>query len=67
MFGSLLQISKSAHKAVFSYIQVILFQKQPLEVFCKNGILKNVLKFTGKHLCQGLFLIKLQAKDLQLC
>ena len=33
------------------------------EVFCKNGVLKNFAKFTGKHLCQGLFLIKLQALD----
>ena len=30
-------------------------------VFCKKGILKNFTKFTGKHLCQSLFLIKLQA------
>ena len=26
----------------------------------KEGILKNVVKFTGKHLCQGVFLITLQ-------
>ena len=26
----------------------------------KEGILKNVVKFTGKHLCQGVFLINLQ-------
>ena len=26
-----------------------------LEVFCKKGILKNLTKFTGKHLCQSLF------------
>ena len=25
----------------------------------KKGVLKNFAKFTGKHLCQGLFLIKL--------
>ena len=30
------------------------------EVFCKNGVLKNFATFTGKHLCQSLFLIKLQ-------
>ena len=30
------------------------------EVFCKKGILRNFAKFTGKHLCQSLFLIKLQ-------
>ena len=25
------------------------------EVFCKKGVLRNFVKFTGKHLCQGLF------------
>ena len=29
----------------------------------KKGALKNFTKFTGNHLCQNLFLIKLQAKD----
>ena len=28
------------------------------DVFCKNGILRNFTKFTGKHLCQGLFFDK---------
>ena len=31
------------------------------EVFCKKGVLRNFAKFTGKHLYQRLFLIKLQA------
>ena len=31
------------------------------EVFCKKSVLKNFAKFTGKHLYQSLFLIKLQA------
>ena len=26
----------------------------------KNGVLRNLAKFAGKHLCQSLFLIKLQ-------
>ena len=29
--------------------------KQPPEVFCKKGVLRNFAKFTGKHLCQSLF------------
>ena len=33
-------------------------QKQPLEVFCKKGALRNFTKFTVKHLCQSLFLQK---------
>ena len=28
------------------------------EVFCKEGVLRNFTKFTGKHLCQSLFLNK---------
>ena len=30
-------------------------------MFCKKGVLKNFAKFTGKHLCKSLFLIKLPA------
>ena len=37
-------------------------EKQPLEAFCKKGVLRNFSKFTGKHLSQSLFLIKLQAE-----
>ena len=32
------------------------------KVFCKKGVLRNFAKFTGKHLCQILFLIRLQAE-----
>ena len=31
----------------------------------RKGVLRNFAKFTGKHLCQGLFLIKFQAQILQ--
>ena len=31
------------------------------EVFCKNGVVKKAAKFTEKHLCWRLYLIKLQA------
>ena len=27
-------------------------QKQPPELLCKKGVLRNFAKFTGKHLCQ---------------
>ena len=33
-------------------------KKQPPEVFCKKGVLRNFAKFTGKHLCQILFFNK---------
>ena len=28
------------------------------EMFCQKGILRNFANFTGKHLCQGFFVIK---------
>ena len=33
-------------------------QKQPLEVFYKKVVFESFAKFTGKHLCQGLFFNK---------
>ena len=33
----------------------MILEKQPLEVFCKKGVLKNVAIFTGKYLCWSLF------------
>ena len=30
-------------------------RSSPPEVFCKKGVLRNFVKFTGKHLCQSLF------------
>ena len=38
-----------------------IFRSRRLEVFSKKSVLRNFVKFTGKHLCQSLFLIKLQA------
>ena len=35
-----------------------LVQKQPPEVFCEKGVLRNFAKFTGKHLCKRLFFNK---------
>ena len=35
------------------------------KLFCKKIVLRNFSKFTGKHLCQSLFLIKLQAWGLR--
>ena len=34
------------------------------QMFYKKGVLKNLSKFTGKHLCWSLFLIKLQASGV---
>ena len=30
------------------------------EVFCREGVVGNFAKFTGKHLCQGLFFNKVE-------
>ena len=35
-----------------------VFRSSRPEVFCKNGVLRNFAKFTGKHLCQSLFFNK---------
>ena len=35
-------------------------------MFCRKGVLRNFAKLTGNHLCQSLFLKKLQAEDLRL-
>ena len=36
-------------------VNVLLHRSNRPEVFCKNGVLRNFAKFTGKHLCQRLF------------
>ena len=37
-------------------------QKPSPEVFYKKGVLRNFLKFTGKHLCESLFFNKVAGK-----
>ena len=37
-----------------------LFRSSRPEVFCKKVVLRNFAKFTGKHLCQSLFFIKVE-------
>ena len=36
----------------------MFFRSSRPEVFCKKGVVRNFAKFTGKHLCQSLFLNK---------
>ena len=48
------QITKIVPQKWFScYIK-----KQSPDVFCEKGVLRNYTKFTGKQLCQSLFLNK---------
>ena len=42
-------------------------QKQPPEVFCKKGGLRNFAKFTGKHLRQRLFFKKKRVSGISAC
>ena len=37
---------------------MVSFRTSRPEVFCKKSVLRNFTKFTGKHLCQGLFFNK---------
>ena len=34
------------------------FKSSRPDVFCEKGVLRNFAKFTGKHLCQRLFIKK---------
>ena len=49
---------------LFNTNSLIWFRISCLEVFCKKGVLSNFAKFTGKHLCQRLLLINLQASHI---
>ena len=40
--------------------KTVHFRSSCLQVFNKIGVLKNFARFTGKHLCWSIFLIKLQ-------
>ena len=43
---------------------VVLFRSSRLQMFFKIAVLKIFVKFTGKHLCHSLFLMKSQASGL---
>ena len=55
------QIFKPSDEA-FLIITVWVVQKQSRRCSVKKVFLEISFKFTGKHLCQSLFLIKLQAE-----
>ena len=62
LFSKTVSISKSHNIIYYS----LLRQKQSFRcVLYKKGALRNFVKFTGKHVCQGLFFIKLQASSLK--
>ena len=45
---------------------IFLFKSSLSQMFIKKGLLKNFLKFTGKHLYSSLYLKNLLASSLQL-
>ena len=53
--------SVSAKRLFFS--QNVSVRSGCPEVFCKRVVLKNFAKFTGKHLCESVFKIKLQVSE----
>ena len=38
-----------------------IYRSSRPEVFCKKGFLRNLVKFTGKHLCQSLLFNKVES------
>ena len=55
--GNWLRNLFSVGKIIVLYSHVVC-RSSHLEMFCEKGVLKNFAKFTGKHLCQGLFFNK---------
>ena len=46
--------SRVMQRTIFSFTKSNK-QKQPPQVLCRKGVLRNFAKFTGKELCQSLF------------
>ena len=65
-------LTKTSKKILVIFGDISMKKKQckfwssRTEVFCKKGAFRQFAKFIGKHLCQRLFLIKLQALAGQL-
>ena len=43
----------------------MFFRSRHPEVFCKKAVLTDFTKFTGKHLCQSLFINKVAGQGWQ--
>ena len=52
-------VSLVFHRLFILWTRLNDTQKQPSQVFCEKGILRNFTKLTGKHLCQSLFFNKI--------
>ena len=47
-----------------SWVNLLCYRSSRSKVFCEKGVLKYFVKFTGKHLCQSLFLFFNKVADL---
>ena len=56
--GSLLSSKYLKRKLKMIFENFVTHRSSRPEVFCKKDVLRNFTKFTGKHLCQSLFLLK---------
>ena len=54
------------YKTASNKLHHIIDRSSRPDVFWKSGALRNFAKFTGKHLCQGLFFNKFAGWHLQL-
>ena len=52
------RITQFLSKTRETFRLTILFQKQPRRCSLRKSVLRNFAKFTGKHLCQSLFIKK---------
>ena len=53
-----LNLRRSQRKTTEIFLQKSGYRSSRQEVFCEKGVLRNVTKFTGKHLRQNLFFNK---------
>ena len=65
--GNFIQVGRVIRRSFFTFSQCCSFhcqrQLRCLEVFYKKGFHKYLVKFTGQHLCQSLFLVTFHKKE----
>ena len=42
-------------KIIYNFVWIYLGRSSRPQVFCNKGVLRNIAKLTGKHLCHSLF------------
>ena len=54
IFLNIKMSAKSNKIELSEEFMAVWIEKQPPEVFCKKGVLRNFVKFTGKHVLESL-------------